>query len=193
MMYERINFLRSMSIPHPAKKVFSGIIFDVYQWPQKMYDGSTETFEMLKRADTVQVIATRGDKILLAYETQPTKGPAYTLFGGRVDKGEKPLAAAKRELKEESGLTAKNWQILKRWRPFNKIDWEIFLYVARACRQVSAPTLDPGEKIETREVSFDQFVKIVTQEKFWGKELTIELLRRKVEGTVLDFRKKLFL
>lgn len=180
-----------MNIPRQAKKVFSGIIFEVYQWPQKMYDGSTETFEMLKRSDTVQVIATQGDKILLAYETQPTKGPAYTLFGGRVDKGEKPLAAAKRELKEESGLAAKNWQLLKRWRPFNKIDWEIFLYVAHDCQRVGAPTLDPGEKIATKTVNFDRFVKIVTEEKFWGKELTVELLRMKAAGTLGKFRKKI--
>lgn len=182
-----------MPLPKHAKKVFSGIIFDVYQWPQKMYDGSTETFEMLKRPDTVQVIATRGDKILLAYETQPTKGPAYTLFGGRVDKGDKtPLAAAKRELLEESGLMSKKWKKLNSWRPYNKIDWEIHLYVARECQQVSEPTLDAGEKIEVKEVNFDEFVRIVTAEKFWGKELTCELLRLKVDGVIEKFRKQIF-
>ncbi len=40
-----------MKIPPNAKRVFKGIIFDVYQWQQKMFDGSKETFEMLKRAN----------------------------------------------------------------------------------------------------------------------------------------------
>ena len=33
-----------MKLPEQAKKVFDGEIFDVYQWDQEMYDGSTETF-----------------------------------------------------------------------------------------------------------------------------------------------------
>ena len=184
--------MNSTPLPKHAKKVFAGVIFDVYQWPQKMYDGSTETFEMLKRPDTVQVIATRGDKILLAYETQPTKGPAYTLFGGRVDKGEPPLTAAKRELREESGFVSNDWELLKSWRPYNKIDWEIFLYVARDCQKMGAPTLDPGEQIELKEVSWGEFVEIVTQEKFWGKELTCHLLRLKLSGKIEKFRGQIF-
>ena len=36
-------------IPPEAKCVFRGKIFDVYQWPQRLYDGSTATFEMLRR------------------------------------------------------------------------------------------------------------------------------------------------
>jgi hypothetical protein len=29
--------------PASAKKVFEGVLYDVYQWPQKLYDGSTAT------------------------------------------------------------------------------------------------------------------------------------------------------
>ena len=43
-------------MPEHAKKVFSGVMFDVYQWEQEMYDGSTATFEKLTRPDTAQVI-----------------------------------------------------------------------------------------------------------------------------------------
>ena len=44
-------------IPEEAKKVFQGEIFAVYQWPQEMFDGSFATFEMLRRADTVKILA----------------------------------------------------------------------------------------------------------------------------------------
>ena len=43
-----------MVIPHNAKKVFNGILFDVYQWKQKMFDNSIKTFEMLKRKSSLQ-------------------------------------------------------------------------------------------------------------------------------------------
>src|SRR3990167_5280393 len=52
-------------IPDTAKRVFRGQIFDVYQWPQKMFDNSTQTFEMLRRPDTIAVIAVVEDKILI--------------------------------------------------------------------------------------------------------------------------------
>ena len=42
-------------IPANAKKVFHGVIFDVYQWEQEMFDGTKEIFEKLKRPDTVVV------------------------------------------------------------------------------------------------------------------------------------------
>jgi len=41
-----------MKLTSQAQRVFKGIIFDVYQWKQKMFDGSQGIFEMLKRPDT---------------------------------------------------------------------------------------------------------------------------------------------
>lgn len=158
-----------------------------------MYDGSYETFEMLKRPNTLQVIATRGEKILIAYEEQPTKGPAYTLLGGRQNTGETPLAAAKRELKEEAGLVSTDWELHATVEPYNKMDWAIYTYIARDCKKVAEPMLDAGEKIEVRIVNFDEFVRIATEEKFWGKELTCALLKMRLKPKKLrQFKKRLF-
>ncbi len=53
-------------IPKHAKKVFNGIIFEVWQWKQKLFDGSLTTFEMLKRQDTVKAVCiTPENKILI--------------------------------------------------------------------------------------------------------------------------------
>src|SRR5882757_3955251 len=102
-----------MKIPPQAKKVFQGVIFSVYQWQQEMFDGSTETFEMLKRPNTIEVIATQGDKILISRQSQPNKENFYSLFGGRAEEGEDPLVTAKRELLEESGLESDDWELFK--------------------------------------------------------------------------------
>ena len=37
-----------MKVPKQAKRVFKGVIFDVYQWEQEMFDGTKEIFEKLK-------------------------------------------------------------------------------------------------------------------------------------------------
>src|SRR3989338_5835820 len=114
-----------MKIPDQAKCVFQGKIFDIYQWEQKMFDGSYATFERAKRMGTVQIIATQGNKVLLSFESQPDKPNFYTLFGGRMEEGEEPLVAAKRELLEESGLEAKEWELFKVYDPISKIDWQL--------------------------------------------------------------------
>lgn len=181
-----------MLIPKTAQQVFKGLIFDVYQWPQKQFDGSTRTFEALKRPNTVQVIATQGDKILLAKEQQPTKGPCFTLLGGRQEPGEKPLEAAQRELLEESGLMSDDWELLKTYEPIHKMEWLIYLYVARNCQRVQEQQLDPGEKITVKQLSFDEFIKRVIGKNFWGKELALDILKMKVEGKLAAFQKKIF-
>ncbi|MFI5240529.1 MAG: hypothetical protein ACHQUB_02375, partial [Candidatus Saccharimonadia bacterium] len=70
------------NIPENADKVFSGILFDVYQWPQTLYDGKEVTFEAVSRRPTVQVIAVKGDEIVLLHEEQPMKALSFNLIGG---------------------------------------------------------------------------------------------------------------
>jgi 8-oxo-dGTP pyrophosphatase MutT (NUDIX family) len=182
-----------MKIPGHAKRVFKGIIFDVYQWEQKMFDGSTATFERLKRPGTVEVIPVIGDKILLAREQQPDTDELYTFFGGRQEEGEEPLATAKRELLEEAGLASDDWQLIQTYEPVGKIDWTISVFVARNCRNVAAQKLDAGEKIQIEEVGFDAFVDIVTRKDFWEREFSHDLYRMKHEGKLDQFRRRLTL
>lgn len=180
-----------MKIPPEAKRVFKGVIFDVYQWEQKMFDGSTATFERLKRPGTVEVIPVSGDKIVLAREQQPGTDEAYTFLGGRQEDGEEPLESAKRELLEESGLASDDWELFRTYEPVGKMDWTIYVYIARGCRKVADQHLDAGEKISLVEVGFEEFVEKTISSGFWEKESSNELYRMKHEGKLEDFRKQL--
>ena len=182
-----------MKIPEQAKRVFSGVIFDVYQWKQEMFDGTKATFEMLKRSNTIQIIATQGDKILLSHESQPTKKDFISLLGGRQEENETELKTAKREFLEETGMVSDNWELLKVYEPVHKIEWSIHLFVARNCKKVKEPELDSGEKIEIMKVDFDEFIDVALSEKFWGREIVEDVLRLKLEPEKLqEFRKKIF-
>jgi ADP-ribose pyrophosphatase len=181
-----------MKIPSQAKLVFKGTIFSVYHWDQEMYDGSTETFEMLKRNNTIQIIATRDDKILMSRQSQPHKEDYLSLYGGRADEGEDPLVTAKRELLEESGLASEDWELYKVVSPVTKIDWEIYYFIARDCKKIADPHLDPGEKIEQIEVTFDEFQKFVEEDTYLAKDLALEMLRMEKTGKIEQFKKKLF-
>src|SRR5690242_8634750 len=76
-------------IPEHAKRVFEGDIFDVWQWEQELYDGSSKIFEKLKRDDTVTVAASTPErKLMLLKDEQPGREPVLTFPGGRMDEGE---------------------------------------------------------------------------------------------------------
>lgn len=183
-----------MKLPPNAKKVFQGKIFSVYQWEQELYDGSTGTFEHLKRPGTIQVIPTNSDgKIFISHEEQPTKPRSYSLLGGRQEPDEDPALTAKRELLEEAGLESDDWELYKIFESEGKIDWTIYLFIARNCRKVAQPRLDAGEKIDVKEVTFEEFLKTASDEAFWGKYFTNEILRLRLNPTKLKaFKQKLF-
>ena len=181
-------------IPHGAKMVFKGVIFDVYQWQQQMFDGSFQTFERLRRPDTVCVILVQDDRILICEDEQPHRGVKLTLLGGRADEGESTLESAKRELLEESGMVAAHWELFKTYTPVLKMDWNIHYFIARQPSKQAEPTLDKGgERITLRSVTFDEFLQIATGESFGAGEFTADLLRMKLDlGALEEFRARLF-
>lgn len=134
-------------IPDNAKLVFKGQIFDVYQWPQQLFDGTEATFEMLKRPDTVQVIVVKGSQILLVKDEQPGRSPRLHFPGGRVDEDKTWEVAAKRELREETGLVCQNWRLIDVQQPIIKIEWFTPIYLATDITETHEQQLDAGEKI----------------------------------------------
>lgn len=148
----------SVLIPDNATLAFQGQIFGVYQWPQSLFDGSPATFEMLRRPDTVNVLAITDDhKILVLDDEQPHTGSRKCLPGGRVDPEDESIeAAAKRELLEETGYAFKNWRLIRVQQPHTKIEWFTCLLVAWGVESRQEPHLDAGEKITLSEVSFEE-------------------------------------
>lgn len=161
-------------IPEEAERVFQGKIYEVYQWPQKMFDGSFETFEMLRRPDTVKIIPivtaeearnlgleASETQIIVTKQEQPRKDCFYDYPGGRMDEEDADeLVAAKRELLEETGLSFRNWKLIKVEQPFNKIDWLVYTFVATGLLGQTEQSLDAGEKIEVIAMSFDELKKL---------------------------------
>lgn len=165
------------SIPNDAKMVFRGEIFDVYQWPQKMFDGSLATFEMLRRPDTVKIIAIRetpdGPKVVFTKQRQPRKDWFYDYPGGRVDDDDADeLAAAKRELLEETGYSFRNWKLIRARQPFSKIDWLVYTFLATDFESKADQRLDSGEQIEVMEVDVAEAVKLLSDpaSKVWDAD-----------------------
>lgn len=160
---KKILPLSAIILPDSATLAYKGSIFSVYEWPQTMFDGTTKTFEMLKRPDTVQIIAIDGDNIILVNDEQPGRSVRKHLPGGRVDEEDESwLIAAKREIQEETGLQFKRWRLVDVQQPVPKIEWFIPFYLATDISSRSMQALDiDGEKIEVVHENYLTFRKAV--------------------------------
>lgn len=150
------SLLPKSKIPPHAKKVFDGIIFDIYQWEQELFDGTVTTFEAARRAYAVSIIPVVNDKIVIIHEEQPNR-PANTGFpGGHIDAGEDPFTAAARELLEETGMTFKNLKlVMVEDIGGHKTDWYCYRFIATELIEQGEQRQDGGERITVELVSFD--------------------------------------
>ena len=170
-----------MPIPPPsnAKKVFQGEIYSIYQWPQKLYDGSEAVFECVIRPDTVTIIPFLDERtVVLTKQTQPHKPEPFLSFpGGRVDAGETMEQAAMREFREETGYVAGR---MIRW---NTLPWTGGIRFEEAIYVATDLTKDPrgshedaGEKIELIEVDWKEAVQRSLQHELRSTNTMLTIL-----------------
>ncbi len=80
---------------------------------------------------------------------------------GGAASDEEPLDAAKRELKEETGLSAANWTNIMHLHTSNSItDEEGFVFLAENLSE-GEPEFEETEKLEIRKLSLDQALEMV--------------------------------
>lgn len=182
-------------IPSHAQKVFQGIIFDVHQWEQEMFDGSTATFELATRPSVVVTIPTMGDKILVVREEQPARAPYLATPAGFSEKIDSDsLATAKRELREETGLTTDTWELFDTYELYPRMSVTDYVYVARNCKKTHERQLDRGERpLEELWLTLEEFIDLVDQTDFASFFFAKYLIRAKYDMEYREvLRKKIF-
>lgn len=165
-------------IPRNAKKVYKGVLFDVYQWKQKMFDGNYKVFEKVKRPDTVNVIPiTNNGKIIMTEQRQVGTKSFVGVPGGRIDKNENIEKAFQRELLEETGYISKKGVLWEAEYLDSKIDWVIYTIIARNCTKVINQNLDSGEQVKLLFVDFDEFIDLILSDRCRDKEIAFKILK----------------
>lgn len=160
-------------IPRGAKRVFRGVLWEVYHWKQKAFDGTQHTFEGIKGRGSAKILAIANGKIMITKEERVyRKGYYYTLPGGIIDWDERPIDAAKREFLEETGMASKRWTEIYAvdmgsWRA----QWNMHFFIVEDYKKVAEPKLDPGERLEVLHMSPKQFLRIAKNRKLSASSL----------------------
>ena len=155
-------------IPKTAVCVYRGVLHDVYQWKQEMFDGTERTFEAIRRNPSVTIIAVTNEQEIVAISEEQPRHGAYTTLPGGIAERDDLLAEAQRELLEETGYASGDWEL---WTSidvvnYSKLEWKSYFFIARGCRKIADPSTDPGEKIAVSTMNFDEFVGYAQQPDF---------------------------
>lgn len=116
-----------------SKEVFNGRLLHVFFDKVRLPDGTTSTREWIKHpgASAVLPIFENGDVMLIRQFRYPMAQIFYEAPAGKIDPDEDADSTAKRELREEAGLTCKKFQYIGHLYPgIGYSDEIIHLYTA---------------------------------------------------------------
>jgi ADP-ribose pyrophosphatase len=111
---------------------------------------SPDMYFMELRSFAMTVAVTPGREVLLSREYKHGTGDvAHTLPAGFIEPGEAPLAAARRELREETGYDGETFEPLGEYFVFPSLSGARgHFFLARDVRLVATPHPDEFEEIE---------------------------------------------
>ena len=143
--------------------VYDGPFLKVTSDRVSLPDDSVSSREYIKHPGAVVILPLLDDgRVLLERQFRYPLGRVFIEFpAGKIDPGENTLACAKRELQEETGYTAGDWQFI--CTIHNAIaysDEHLDLFVARGLTAGPAK-LDAGEFLETFTATVPEMLDMV--------------------------------
>jgi len=153
------------------KTVFQGKLFTVKQAKARLPNGKMKVFEKASRTPSVAILAFDNKNRLILIREYRSSKKKYRLGlpSGRVDPGETPLHAAKRELAEETGFYPKKIKLFYKTEPAQSYEYVHFVYLATNLipRKIDS---DEYEDITSVPTTLSKAYKMVKEEKLAGKE-----------------------
>ncbi|MGB4609718.1 MAG: NUDIX hydrolase [Saccharofermentanales bacterium] len=146
-----------------SKQMFQGKVFDVRVAEVELIDGSGSFREIIDHLGGACIVALDYDQTIYFVEQYriSVEETILEIPAGKIEFGEEHLICAKRELKEEIGITAEKWELLTRFYPTPGYCSEVIhIFLARDLTH-GKPSLDPGEFLRVKEYKLDQALNMV--------------------------------
>jgi ADP-ribose pyrophosphatase len=166
-----------------SKLAYKGKVFSVFTDKVKEPGGHINTRDVIRHNGSIVILAVDESKdpqdpdIILERQYRHAAGQfLIELPAGRVEPNEAPLAAAKREMIEETGYRAKRWTLLTKYfaSPGFLGEW-MQIYLARDIREgISTPEAD--EHIEVFRLPLSQALALVAANKIHDGKTLIGLM-----------------
>jgi ADP-ribose pyrophosphatase len=146
-----------------SEQVFDGALLQVYVDHVELPDGSTSTRDWIKHpgASAIVPVFEDGTIMLVKQFRYPPRKTFIEVPAGKIDPGETPLSAARRELVEESGLVCDHLKPAGSFFPaIGYADEEIFVYVGWGISRESKKCEDDEFLVNYR-VSFSKALSMI--------------------------------
>ncbi|MBB5328707.1 NUDIX hydrolase [Tunturiibacter gelidoferens] len=166
-----------------SKLSYKGKVFSVFTDKLEEPGGFVNTRNVIRHNGSVVILAVDESKnpadpdIILIRQYRHAAGQfLIELPAGRVDANEATLAAAKREMIEETGYRAKRWTLLTKYfaSPGFLGEW-MQIYLARDLREGTA-TPEPDENIEIFRLPFSEALALIAANKIHDGKTLIGLM-----------------
>lgn len=149
--------------PVTRSRVFDGKLLKVNSDTVRLPNGNVSVREYVEHPGAVMTLAVLDNGRLL-FERQyryPLRQVFLELPAGKIDPGEEILATARRELREETGYTARDWRYVGVIHPcIGYSNERIEICLARALTHVGH-AFDDGEFLEVMDLSLNEAIAAV--------------------------------
>ena len=169
------------------KAVFTGPVFSVESGVVKEPGGVRARRDVVRHSSSVAVLPVHPDGTitLIRQYRYAFRKRVIEIPAGRIDRGETPLQAAKRELREEIGLGARVWEKIVRMVPSPGLCDETVTIFRASDFFASFAEPDPDERIEVLRVSLTAGMRRLSRENPQDAKTLVALMterRRRSEA-----------
>lgn len=146
-----------------SQTIYEGKIINVYKDTVLLENGKKTTRELVTHQGGVCVVAVTDDNYVYMVEQfrYPFNKVILEVPAGKIDPNEEPLTCGKRELKEEVGVIAKNYENLGDFYPTVGFTNEIIYTYLATDLEVSKQQLDEDEFINIKKLPLKQVYNMV--------------------------------